>query len=680
MHIWLVWEKPQPAKLVKQLLNSVIEACGYKSGTGGIQKKEIEVFPKNDVVKEGSYGNAVAPPYSRSSVPLDNDLMPLEWSNFAPPDLEDLFGPNVADIFEPPIAAIGRERRAAAGLLSSQPNSDALLGDEEEAQSALKVVDADDYNTWTRVGLALKQSLSDDAFGIWDEWSSKSSKYPGQSECRKVWDCFRPDGTLTIGTVFHLAKERGWSGPKHAVVRELNARFGILTHGNNARIIVKETAPGETLTLLGKQAFIDRMAPEKFARTDENGTTNYVPVAPYWLTHRLAAHYHQIIFDPDRPPGHNGKSWNIWQGFGVVPEPGTWSLLKDHIHTNICRGDDQLTSWMLNWMAQGVQQPAAVIGTAPVLKGLPGTGKGVLANAYGRLWGPHYVSITKDDHVTGRFNQHLEGRRFVYVDEAMFGGDRKNAGVIKTMLTEPRIMIERKGVDPLWQDNHMIFMVASNERSVVPADIGDRRWQVIQVGDARREDRKYFGAIIAEMEAGGHEAMLFDLLQRDISSGPDPREIIRTPELFDQIIQAQGPIERYLYQILDEGLLPQPEAPGNGPGITTIEAMYEDLRRTQPNAQYIQATLFGRSIGDLLPGLKKVQSGHFVAGRDARGHPITRRSTRYHFPPLSECRHAFELRIGQKIPWSNELSAWQRDRSQDRDSGEPEQDADETPF
>ncbi|WP_109465262.1 DUF5906 domain-containing protein [Albibacillus kandeliae] len=681
LHIWILWDAPQSAKLVKQFLRHLLETQGFKHGTGGVQKKEIEVFPKNDRVKEGSYGNAVALPYSRSSVPLGDDLKPLSWLEFEPPALEELLSPNVSEVFtgpppQRPARTMPRQTSAGSGF-----GKDALPGDEEEVKAALKVVKADDYETWVKFGLALKHSLGEDAFEIWDDWSSKSAKYEDSAACREVWDSLNPDGTLSIGTVFHMAQQCGWEGPKNAVVREMNARFGILTHGSSTRIIVKNPSDGEVLTWLGKQAFLDRLKPEKFPQTDETGDVKWRYKAPYWLDHHLAVHYHKVTFDPGKTPGHNGHSWNMWQGFAVEPKQGKWGLLKDHILANICGGNVERAEWMLNWMALGVQRPDAVIGTAPVLRGLPGTGKGILANAYGRLWGPHYVSITKDDHVSGRFNQHLLGRRFVYVDEAMFGGDRRNAGVIKTMLTEPRIMIEAKGVDPIWLDNHMIFMVTSNERSVVPADIGDRRWQVLEVGVVHREDRAYFGAIAAQMEAGGYEAMLFDLLRRDVSLGPDPHITIRTPELFDQIIQAQGPIERYFYQVLDAGYLPQPDAPGNGPGITTIAAMYADLKRTQPSAQYVHETLFGRTIGKVFTGLRKVGSGRVIVGRDPLGQPVTERSTRYHFPPLRECRCAFEVYIGQEVPWSNELSDWLGDVDPTHDYSDVKKTGDEeTPF
>ncbi|WP_395008676.1 DUF5906 domain-containing protein, partial [Undibacterium sp.] len=49
----------------------------------------------------------------------------------------------------------------------------------------------------------------------WNYWSSKSSKYDGAEACQKKWDSFGKRGVeVTAGTIFHLAKERGWKPPR----------------------------------------------------------------------------------------------------------------------------------------------------------------------------------------------------------------------------------------------------------------------------------------------------------------------------------------------------------------------------------------------------------------------------------------------------------------------------------
>jgi len=216
--------------------------------------------------------------------------------------------------------------------------------------------------------------------------------------------------------------------------------------------------------------------------------------------------------------------------------------------------------------------------------------------------------------------------------------------------------MEAKGIDPIRVRNRSIYMIASNEDSIVPADHADRRWQVFKVGERNREDKAYFKALMEQLNSGGREAMLHDLLTRDISCGPDPRRIIKTAGLFDQILHSQGPVFRYIFQMLDDGLLPQPWAPGNGPGATTIRAMYEDMQATQPNAKFVLMRNFGRKLNDVFPGTKTVQSGIFIEGQGA--YAVRSRSTRYQFPPLSQCRKDFEKYAGQAVPWSNENGDW----------------------
>lgn len=206
-------------------------------------------------------------------------------------------------------------------------------------------------------------------------------------------------------------------------------------------------------------------------------------------------------------------------------------------------------------------------------------------------------------------------------------------------------------------------MVASNMASIVPADLADRRWQIFEVNDRRRGDRAYFTALANQLDAGGREGMLYDLLSRDVAAGPDPRHTIKTSGRFDQILRAQGPEFRYIFQLLDDGLLPQPDASGNGPGVTTVQAIFNEMRAAHPGGQYVHKGDFGKRLRAIIPGIKDVQSGWFIEGYGPNA--ARSRSTRYIFPPLSQCRRNFEAYAGQKVPWSNALEDWQDGRVSD---------------
>lgn len=655
IHIWLVWREPQKAREVRRFLKRLLKKHGLKSGTAGLVEGGIEIYPKQDRVAENRLGNPIALPFARRSLPLNADLYPVSLSGYSPPNIESLYAPDIDSVPSDDLPNDAPTPRRA----SSPIDTGMLQGDEAEARSALRHIQADDYDDWVRVGFVLKRSFGDAGLALWDEWSRGSAKYPGEDECRETWDSFEPDGSLTIGTLFHMAQQNGWNGPSDPEIRAMNAKYGIVTQGTKTMIVEKRIDPEEDSPFIwtSKEVLRDRYRSRKVLLPNGAGGKIEVSLADYWLGNGKADHYRRIDFNPELPPGGNGSTYNIWTGFAVSPAPGDWSRLQDHIAHNICREDPELNEWLLNWLALGVQRPGSVIGTAPVLSGLPGVGKGVLAHAYGSLWGRHYTTITQESHVSGRFNAHLFGRRFIFIDEGMWGGNRQDAGTIKTRITEPYIMLEAKGIDPIKLRNRTIYMVSSNEASIVPADVADRRWQIFEVGDRNREDHVYFRTLAKQLDEGGREGMLYDLLNRDISKGPDPRHTIKTAGLFEQILRAQGAEFRYVFQILDDGLLPQQDAPNNRPNATTIGAMLAELRAKHPGGQYVQSRNFGKYLKGIFPAIETVQSGTYLERQGTQ--IVGTRSTRYHFPLLAKCRRDFERVVGQTVPWSNDLEDWQ---------------------
>lgn len=86
----------------------------------------------------------------------------------------------------------------------------------------------DDYDGWLRVGMAL-HSIDPGLLTSWVEWS-RGSKHFDEEECLKKWTSFKGSG-VTIGTLYHLAREDGWSGPKHLDPVELLNRAASFSAG-----------------------------------------------------------------------------------------------------------------------------------------------------------------------------------------------------------------------------------------------------------------------------------------------------------------------------------------------------------------------------------------------------------------------------------------------------------------
>lgn len=83
----------------------------------------------------------------------------------------------------------------------------------EKIQSALSYISPEDRDLWVRVGMAIKAELGDAGRWLWDDWSQSAENY-NERAASASWRSFKSGGKVQIGTVFYLAKEKGWTWDK----------------------------------------------------------------------------------------------------------------------------------------------------------------------------------------------------------------------------------------------------------------------------------------------------------------------------------------------------------------------------------------------------------------------------------------------------------------------------------
>jgi hypothetical protein len=59
-------------------------------------------------------------------------------------------------------------------------------------------------------------------------------------------------------------------------------------------------------------------------------------------------------------------------------------------------------------MAHTVQKPDYLLGTAIVLRGAMGVGKGIFSDEFGKLFGRHYLLLSDSNQLVGRFYGHMK--------------------------------------------------------------------------------------------------------------------------------------------------------------------------------------------------------------------------------------------------------------------------------
>jgi hypothetical protein len=335
---------------------------------------------------------------------------------------------------------------------------------------------------------------------------------------------YQDKGLADSGRELNRIWEKAKTGTEEidAIVRQFNSKYMVVNEGGKA-VILK---PGFDPIL--KRRHFDRLAPRDLQTLylndmvqtgiDEKARPVWKTSADIWLRHRDRRQFVEgVTFDPTTIESRPGVL-NLWEGFAVKPKPGDWSLMKSHLHSIICDSDDARFNYAMGWAARMVQIPAEQGETAFVMQGGEGVGKGSFAKAIMKIMGHHGLAISNARHLVGNFNAHLRDAVFLFADEALFAGDRSHVGVLKSLITEPYLTVEGKYQNAVQMPNFLHVMMASNETWVVPASLDARRFFVLNVPDAVKGDHAYFAQIWAQMEAGGYEAMLHDLLAYDISA------------------------------------------------------------------------------------------------------------------------------------------------------------------
>lgn len=371
-----------------------------------------------------------------------------------------------------------------------------------------------------------------------------------------------------------------------------------------------------------------------------------------WLDHAQRRQYNRIVFCPEgAPPEH----LNLWQGFAVTPRSGNCDLYLSHIYENIASGDEVLNKYLLDFMADAVQNPTVRPGVAIAMRGDQGTGKGVFVQNFGKLFGSHFLQVTSTHHLLGNFNSVLKDKLMMFSDEAFWAGTKEAEGRLKALITEDSHLIELKGKDSYRTPNYIRLFIASNSAWIVPAEATDRRFCVIEVGSKHRGDQAYFKAIEDQMNDGGREALLHFLLSRDLK-GVNLRNYPKTKALEEQKLFSMAPVERWYFDCLSRGFISEGFIWHDPIPTGIVFDSFHKHAMMAGSKTHSDSTSIGMRLKRLVPGDLKAKRMtvpvQLTSGPSALSFP-TRKQV-YQFPSLADCRTHFDRSMGLSTEWEDE--------------------------
>ena len=428
----------------------------------------------------------------------------------------------------------------------------------DELRQALSGLDPDPEEQWWRVLAICATAGLPEAKEIAREWSAGSPKHT-DAEFDQKWEhaMSRSDraDNLSYKSLAWMTRKAN-SKPETAnadkPILQVNEDFAWVRHGggNPVMEILPQAKPHEVqVAFMSKANFLTTFK-NKPKVTSEG---KLIDLGSYWLGHSARREYRSVVFDPTASPGADvGDRFNLFRGWAVEPSEGDCNQFLDFVFKVVCNRDQALYEWLMKWCAHIFQLPGDKPGTAPVFQGGQGVGKNTFMDTIGALLGRHYVEIDSLERLFGRFNFGTADKLLVVANEALWGGDKRMLGQLKSFVTEPSQTFEQKGVDSITMPSYTRLMLASNERHPVHIDADDRRFVFFKVNPEHARDELYFKAIRQWRDDSGLASLLHHLLDMDLTDY-SPR--VRPRSGFSQSVaeQSMSHEQAFWKTVLDDG-------------------------------------------------------------------------------------------------------------------------------
>lgn len=242
-----------------------------------------------------------------------------------------------------------------------------------------------------------------------------------------------------------------------------------------------------------------------------------------WLKDTNIKTYQEIDFRPKQIVPSN--IYNIFKKYeaenkSYYPIDIKTTKLWTHLF-NLCGCEQNVFDYVLNCLANVIQQPYNLTKVCLLFKSKEGSGKDSFFNWFGNkvIGSQYYLNDSNVELMFGRFNNLLENKVLVVINETEHNDTMKTIGKIKDSITKPINKIEYKGVNPFEQQNNVFYVYLTNNSNPIPISASDRRICAIECNNSICNNAKYFDELHKELNSGQIDRAFYDFLNsRDIKN------------------------------------------------------------------------------------------------------------------------------------------------------------------
>ncbi|PKB93430.1 hypothetical protein RhiirA5_405004, partial [Rhizophagus irregularis] len=209
----------------------------------------------------------------------------------------------------------------------------------------------------------------------------------------------------------------------------------------------------------------------------------------------------------------------------------------------------------------------------------------------------------------GRFNAAVRAKKLIILNECDMSGKEWHGANnrLKSLITEPYISIEEKGIDVKVIDDFAGYMILSNHAMPIRIEMGDERFVALNVSAKYKGNREYFGSLVKVLEnLDTASSFMSYLLSRDLT-GFNPRSIPDT-QMKRELIEASIPNPQRFIQYYLEMMWPDNcdtlEIP-----CTNFYSTYQNWCSEKGENKTLSDNKFGMEIKQFAPKMRVSRSG-----------------------------------------------------------------------
>lgn len=273
-------------------------------------------------------------------------------------------------------------------------------------------------------------------------------------------------------------------------------------------------------------------------------------------------------FDPRQPEGHymqrgDEEFVNTWRDPKIVASPGDATPYVEHVKKIFPKGDDALI--YTSFVAACIQNLGVKSAWSLFIQGVPGNGKSFLTKVMTYCLGEEYVHSASAANLDNHFNGYLYRKLLICVEEVKT--TENNALIwekLKTMITETRQEIEKKGIDQITREVCFNMIFNSNHKDGLRKTADDRRICPLFCAQQTPEDlirdgmdEPYFIALWDWYLAGGN-AVILDYLRTfpipdKLNFAKGARRAPKTTATEEAITAGLGSVEQDILEAIASG-------------------------------------------------------------------------------------------------------------------------------